>query len=201
MKHNFSGSFALILLAALITFVPGAVQSQSNTATGCAQQQRKELALTILDKNGSVVDNLRAEHLSLKVGNSNATISDVSFHDNDQPLDLVVLIDVSVSQEKVLPLAKAGAQGFINSVATAGRDRVAVVSFSNKSNTNPVLTSDLVAAGIAIDQFQINIPPGYIGGGVVVSTTPPKNPVLVGSTSLWDVIQSTGSGLQKVLSQ
>jgi hypothetical protein len=116
------------------------VQSQSNTATDCATQQRKELALTVLDRNGSVIDNLRAEHLSLKVGNSNATISDVLFHNNDQPLDLVVLIDASVSQEKVLPLAKAAAQGFINSVATTGRDRVAVVSFSNRRSGNTKAT-------------------------------------------------------------
>ena len=150
---------------------------------------------TVLDKNGSVIENLRAEHLSLKVGNSNATISDVLFHNNDQPLDLVVLVDTSVSQEKVLPLAKAGAQGFINAVATTGRDRVAVVSFSNKSNTNPVLISDLVAAALAIDQFKTNIPPGYIGGGIVVSTKPPKNRDLTGSTSLWDAIQSTTQAL------
>lgn len=193
MKHILSGSIALIILAALITAVPHEAQSQLKT--DCAPQQRNELVFTVVDKNGSVIENLRAEHLSLKVGNANATISDMAFRNNDQPLDLVVLIDTSVSQEKVLPLAKASAQSFISSVASVGRDRVAVVSFSNKADKNPVLTSNFSAAAAAIEQLKINAPPGYIGGGVVVSTTPPRNPHVPGSTSVWDAIQSTAQAL------
>lgn len=175
------------------TPAPRAVQSQSQI--GCGTQQRKELVVTVVDANQSVIDSLRAEHFTLKVGNANATISDVTFHINKQPLDVVLLIDASVSQEKVLPLARAGAKGFIGYLATGGPNRVAVVSFSNKPSYNPVLTSDFATATTAIDQIRIEAPPGYIGGGVVVSTSPPRNRVVTGSTSLWDVIQSTSQAL------
>ena len=192
MKHILSASIALIIFAALITAVPHETQSQSKT--GCTPQPRNELVFTVVDKNGSVIENLRAEHLSLKFGKANATISDVVFRKTDQPLDLVVLIDASVSQERVLALAKAGAQSFISSVASAGRDRVAIVSFSSKPGNRPVLSSNFVDATVAIGQIKIDAPPGYVGGGVVVGTTPPRNRG-AGSTSLWDVIQSTAQAL------
>lgn len=188
MKYQFSASIILILLSALVTY--------SQSKTDCGSQHRKELVLTAVDKNGKVIDNLRAEHLTLKLGNSNATIADVIFRKDNQPLDIVVLIDTSLSQEKVLPLAKTGAQSFITSVPTAGRDRVAVVSFSDKANNNPVLTSDFAAAVATVERMKIEIPPGYIGGGVVVSAVPPpRNPNLPGSTSLLDAIGSTAQTL------
>ena len=192
MKLLFSG---FIIFAALITSAPRAVQSQSTTGPGCLPQQRRELILTAVDTNGSVIDSLRAEHLRLNIGSLNAPISDLAFHNNDQPLDLVVLIDASVSQEGVLPLTKAGAESFISSVATTGRDRVAVVSFSSKPITNPVFTSDLTAAIAAIEQIKTDKPPGYVGGGVFVSTKPPTKRDIPGSTALWDVIQSTAQTL------
>lgn len=171
-----------ITLVALIT----SAHAQSN----CAPQDRKELILTALDKDGNILDNLRREHLILKLGNAPATIADVAFR-KEQPLDMAVLIDASVSQERVLPLAKAAAQSFVKWFATAGQDRVAIVSFSNKPNNNPELSSDVAAAVAAIDQIQLDAPPGFIGGGVVVSVgRPPRTPVLQGSTSLWDVIRT-----------
>ena len=192
MTHQFPFSLVLIIVTAFL-LAPRA-QAQSKPID-CGNQQQKELILTAVDRDGSVVESLRAEHLTLKIGSSNAPISDVVFRNNDQPLDLVVLIDSSISQEKVLGLSKAAAQSFITSVATAGRDRVAILSFSNEPNNKPVLTSDLAAATAAIEQIKINIPPGYIGGGLVVSATRPTNPNVAGSTSLWDVIGGTARAL------
>ena len=190
MKHLF---FGLIIYAALITSAPHAIQSQTQSA--CGTQQRKELVVTVVDPNQSIIDSLRAEHFTLKVGNANATISDVTFQMNKQPLDVVLLIDASVSQEKVLPLAKALAKSFIDALAKAGPNRVAVVSFSDRPTRNPVFTSDVAAANQAVEQIEIDGPPGYFGGGVVISTRPPKNRVMPGATSLWDVIQFTAQTL------
>ena len=172
----------LLTLAALVT----SAHAQSN----CAPLDRKELILTALDKDGNVLDKLSREHLSLKLGNTPATILDVAFH-ADQPLDIALLIDASISQERVLPLSKAAAKSFIKWFATAGRDRIAIVSFSDRPNNNSGLTSDFAAAVAAIDQINLDIPPGYVGGGMVVSAgPPPRTPVLQGSTSLWDVIRT-----------
>jgi len=49
---------------------PAVAQAQST----CSPEQRREIALTAVDKDGAVFGSLRAEHLSLKVGGSAATI-------------------------------------------------------------------------------------------------------------------------------
>lgn len=193
MKLLISG---FIIFAALLTSAPRLVRSQSTTGSDrCAPLHRKELVVSVLDPRDAIIDSLRAEHLALKVGDANATISDVTFHINKQALDVVLLIDASISQERVLPSAKAGAKSFISALTAAGQNRVAVVSFSNKPTNNFVLTSDFAAAAAAIDRIEIDIPPGYVGGGMVVTSRPPPKKPIGGSTSLWDVIRETAQAL------
>ncbi|HEU4432307.1 MAG TPA: hypothetical protein VFR51_02865, partial [Pyrinomonadaceae bacterium] len=174
-------TFSLIAFAAI-----GLAQAQ----TTCSPDQRKEFFLTAVDKDDTVIENLRAEHLSLKVGGSPATISDVVFQAKPA-LDLAILIDASVSQEKLLPRIKTVARAFVATVPVEGQDRVAVVSFSDLPSYIQPLTSELAGLGAAIDQVRFDAPVGYIGGGVVVSTRPPPHPdARPGSTSLWDTIGS-----------
>jgi len=180
--------FTLALMA-LGAFNLAVSRAAAQTQSSCAPDQRKQLILTAVDKDGNVIDKLRAEHLSLKVGGSPATISDVVFHAR-LPLDLAVLIDASASQETVLPVSKAAARSFAAQVTAAGQDRVAVVSFSNKPDYIQLLSSDLAAVPAWIAQVKFVPPPGYVGGGVVVGTGPPPPISAPGSTSLWDAIRS-----------
>ena len=183
-KHELTS----IVFAVLMAFAPSSAQAQANA--DCATQQRKELVVTVVDHNHAFIDSLRPGHFELKIGKTNAKITDVEYHLNEQPLDIVFLIDASVSQEKVLPLAQTIAKTFISSLVRTSTNRVAVASFSNKLNYKPVLTSDFDAAKVAIDEIKVDAPPGYVGGGVVIGTSPPRKLDVPGSTSLWDVIQS-----------
>jgi Ca-activated chloride channel homolog len=183
-KHKLYVTLGLIALVVAFTAAPPPVAQMQSA---CSPDQRKEFVLTAIDKDGNIVDKLRAEHLSLKVGGAPATISDVVFQ-TKPPLDLAVLIDTSVSQEAVLPAAKASARAFIASFATQGHDRVGVVSFSDRPVYLERLSSDLSGIAAAIDRIELDVPPGYIGGGVVVSTRPPPPAPISGSTSLWDTV-------------
>ena len=178
-------TFGLIAIFVAFTVTPPRV---AQTQSGCSHDQRKEFVLTAVGQDGNVVDKLQPAQLSLKVGGAPATISDIVWHAKT-PLDIAVLIDASVSQEGILPAAKASARAFVTSVATPGQDRVAVVSFSDKPHYLRDLTSDLSGVAAAIDQIQLDKPEGYVGGGVVVSTTGPPTAPLAGGTSLWDVIR------------
>ena len=107
-----------------------------------------------------------------------------------------MLIDASASQERVLPKAKAAARAFVGSVPTSGQDRVAVVSFSDKPNYLQVMSSDLSKLAELIDQIKLEIPPGYVGQGVLLSAgPPPKFGPMPGTTSLWDVVTTTTTEL------
>ncbi len=180
-----------VIPLSLIAFAAiGLAQAQSN----CAPEQRKQFSLTAADKNGAVIDKLRAEHLSLKVGGDPATIADVVFQTNT-PMDLAVLIDASASMIDMVPVSKAAARAFVGKVPVAGLDRVAVVSFSDKPNVLQPLTADFSTLAPAIDQIVADVPPGYVGGGVVVSARPPSPRVPLPGTSLWDVVGATTTEL------
>lgn len=180
-------TLGFIAFTALNLASPAFAQTQST----CPPEQRRQIALTAVDKDGVVIETLRAEHLSLKVGGSAATISDVVFH-TKYPLDLAVLIDASASQEKILSTTKAAARAFVASVPATGQDHVAVVAFSDKPNYLQMMSSDFSKLDALIDQIKLDIPPGYVGHGVVVSAGPPPKPgPMPGATSLWDVVRTT----------
>lgn len=180
----------LIAFAAFALAAPCAAQTQST----CSPEQRKQFTLTAVGKDGAI-EKLRAEQLSLKVGASPATIDELAFR-TSQPLDLAILIDASASQELVIPTYKAAARAFIKSVPIAGRDRVAIVSFAEKPNQIQALTSDLAAAAAATEQVKFEPPPGYVGGGVIMTTNPHKSTGgVTGSTSLWDSVRTATGDL------
>lgn len=174
----------LFIALALIAF---ATINLARAQSICPPDQRREFVLSAVDKDRKVVDNLQSEHLRLKVGGAPATIADVVFQTN-VPLDLAVLIDTSISQQEMLPASKAAARAFLASVPVAGRDRVALVSFSDKPNYLHPMSSDFASAATAINRIELAIPDGYVGGGVVVTARPPKPFPRAGTTSLWDVV-------------
>jgi len=116
----------------------------------------------------------------------------------DLPLSLAVLIDTSGSEERTLPDEKAAARSFIEAVVRPNRDEAAVVSFTGEVTLEQGFTGNLERIRHAIDRVEFVPPAGYIGGGVVVGSTPPisgTNNALAGSTAIWDAVWATSNEL------
>jgi hypothetical protein len=96
--------------------------------------------------------------------------------ETDRPLSLAVLIDVSASQERTLPEEKAAARGFVDAIIRPGKDEVGILSFSGEATLEQGLTGTLARVRAAIDRVEVEFPPGYIGGGMVVSGGTPPYP-------------------------
>lgn len=116
----------------------------------------------------------------------------------DLPLSLSILIDVSVSQQRMLPDEKDAAISFLESVVRPSKDEVAVLSFTGETTLEQDMTNNLARLRRAIENVKFVPPSGYIGGGVVVGGsvpgTPPisgRNQGLQGSTAIWDAIWVT----------
>lgn len=116
----------------------------------------------------------------------------------DLPLSLSILIDVSVSQQRMLPDEKDAAISFLESVVRPSKDEVAVLSFTGETTLEQDMTNNLTRLRRAIENVKFVPPSGYIGGGVVVGGsvpgTPPisgRNQGLQGSTAIWDAIWVT----------
>jgi Ca-activated chloride channel homolog len=112
----------------------------------------------------------------------------------DLPLSLAILIDTSGSQERTLPEEKAAAISFLESVVRPAKDEVAIVTFTGDSTLEQGMTNNLTRLRRAIDNIRFIPAAGVIGGGVVVTGTPPisgDNQMTAGSTAIWDSVWIT----------
>jgi Ca-activated chloride channel homolog len=147
--------------------------------------------------NKRFVSNLRKEDIRVLEDGQPQEI--FTFQQNtDLPLSIAILIDTSQSEERTLPDEKSAARGFLEAVMRPGRDEAAVVSFTGDVTLEQGFTGSLDRLRRAIDRVEFIPPSGYIGGGVVVGTTPPisdQNQMMAGSTALWDAVWASSNEL------
>ena len=152
---------------------------------------------TAADNNKRFVSNLKKENIRVLEDGQPQEI--FTFQQNiDLPLSIAILIDTSQSEERTLPDEKAAARSFLEAVMRPEKDEAAVVSFTGEVTLEQGFTGSLERLRRAIDRVEFVPPSGYIGGGVVVGSTPPisdTNQILAGSTALWDAVWASSNEL------
>jgi VWFA-related protein len=172
--------------AAILVCLALAVTARSQTAPTCVNGNLTDVAFTVIDRNGVAPTDVKKEDLTLKINGEPTSVVDLK-RQNDLPIDLAIFIDVSLSQEKALRLTKPTAKALIQELLRFSDNRVALISFSNQVHVEKSLTSNVALLLAALDEVQIIYPPGYIGGGAVITSSPPQpKSQIPGSTSLWD---------------
>jgi VWFA-related protein len=152
---------------------------------------------TAADKNKRFISNLKAGDIRVLEDGQPQDI--FTFQSNiDLPLSIAILIDTSASEERTLPDEKDAARAFLEDVMRPNRDEAAVVSFTGETTLEQGFTGSVDRLRRAIDRVEFVPPSGYIGGGVVVTGTPPisgTNQSLAGSTAIWDAVWATSEEL------
>jgi len=152
---------------------------------------------TAADKSKRFVNTVKREDIRILEDGQPQEI--FTFQQNiDLPLSVAILIDTSGSEERTLPDEKAAARSFIEDVVRPNRDEAAVVSFTGEVTLEQGFTGNIERIRRAIDRVEFVPPAGYIGGGVVVGSTPPisgTNQMLAGSTAIWDAVWATSNEL------
>lgn len=134
------------------------------------------ISFTAIDKNRQAVTNLSKEKIRLFEEDAPQEIT--GFERNpEQPLSLVVMLDVSASQERALPNAKLAARSFIDAVMRQGVDEVAVISFTDEVTLERDLTNDVAKAKRALDDIKFVMP-----------MAPIQSSPVPGGTALWDAL-------------
>ena len=194
----------------------GVSQAQANLAQASPTPPRKEddvtlnsddvvrvetnltnVFFTAADKQKRFVSTLKREDIRILEDGVPQEI--FAFQPNsDLPLSLAILIDCSGSEERTLPMEKDAARAFLESVLRPEKDEAAIVSFTGEVTLEQGLTGNIARLRRAIDEVRFIPPAGYIGGGVVVTGTPPisgSRQILAGSTAIWDAIWATSNEL------
>jgi Ca-activated chloride channel family protein len=112
----------------------------------------------------------------------------------ETPLSLAILIDTSGSQERTLPDEKDAARQFADAVIRPQKDEAAVISFTGEATLEQGLTGSVPRVRSAIDKIEFHPPAGWVGGGILVGSTPPisgRNASIAASTALWDALWVT----------
>lgn len=178
---------ALLLAGCLLSSLfSSALEARAQTS----QSPQTTIWLSAYDKQGRPVT-LRKEDVRLLENGAEQEIASLERASN-QLVSLVMMMDLSMSQERILPSAKLAADGFLSSVIRHDKDSIGVVSFTGEPKAVQGLTKDLFAARRTINELEIIYPQGYISGGVIVNKSAPVTSKdaqsLLGSTPLWDAV-------------
>ncbi|MDT7690536.1 MAG: hypothetical protein QOE46_3295 [Acidobacteriota bacterium] len=112
------------------------------------------LLLSATDKHRRFVTTLRPEDLHLSEDGVAQQISSFE-RETDAPLSLVLLVDTSASQEKVLKDEQEAASSFVRSVLRPERDAAAVLSFTGTTRIEQPATSDAASLLNVIESLKV----------------------------------------------
>jgi VWFA-related protein len=168
----------LLTAAVALLLLPSAAASARQEAG------RVTVPLSAADREGRAVEGLKAEDLRVTVGGQPQNVLSLSRR-ADEPLHVVVMLDASTSQERVLPLTQGASDLFVPALLARGAaNDVAVVAFTGEAKVLQGPTADAALVRRAIASVEVERPPGYVGGGVVVGNQVPND--RTGSTAVWD---------------
>ncbi len=187
-KRSATATKAGLCLGLAFAFVVVALAPSGarTSAPQTSQEVPVSILLTAVDKDEKFVTTLRPEDLRVAEDGAERALTGLR-RQSDLPLFLAVAVDTSVSQERVLEGAKLAADEFVKRIMRPGIDKAAVVSFSKETTLEQAMTGDAVQVRKGIARIKLNLPPGYLGGGVIVSGS--RLPVNVaGWTALWDAV-------------
>lgn len=160
-----------------------------------AQEIKKSIKFAVLDESRNFIENLQAPDIQVLQNKNQLKINSVN-QIASKSLDVAVMIDSSISQENILPIAKSVANGFIEQSLDKSKDRIAVIKFSNKFSIEQPLTNNFVAATLKLSQIEIDMLEGQpIVGDITLAQILkplPNTQDMKGSTSLWDTIKVIG---------
>lgn len=200
-RHKSLFAVSLLLCCALMF---GTVSGRDAGASpDCEPANQRTISLTVENKAGTPVDNLRAEDLSLVENKTARAILKLERRTNES-LSIAILIDASISQERTLPKIKLAAQELVEAILKNPKARATVVSFIGDATVEEDLTNDLAKLRSAIARIEVvPLPSGLIGPGVVLGPNPPvsdPSQMLAGSTAIWDAVWATTDGILKAAS-
>jgi VWFA-related protein len=196
LMKSFHKSFIVISCCVLVLRTVNIAAVANPT---CEPSNRRTISLRVENKAGATIDNLRSEDLVLFEDKTSREILQLESKPKE-PLSIAILIDASASQERSLPEIRLAAQKFVELGMRATNDQAAVVSFTGEPKIEQSLTNDLASLASAISRVEFVPPPGYRGGGIVVSPNPPissPSQMIAGSTAIWDTVSAISTGMLK----
>lgn len=145
MKISLSSALCFFLLLALSALM--------------AAGQNSTLWFTAVNKDETFFKILHAGDIEVREGKAAFRVERLT-PKMDMPLEVVIMIDVSGSQDDLIGVERDTAAYFIDHILKKGRDRVAIVKFSNAATLVHDLTANLDDAKASVAGIRVYGPAG-----------------------------------------
>jgi VWFA-related protein len=190
-----------VVLFLLVCFCAAALRSQTTDQDQDdvirVDTDITNLPFTAMDKQRRYITTLKAE--DVRVLEDGVPQQVFTFQqETDRPLAIAFLIDVSLSQELILPDEKAAARLFIEKVIQSNRDQVAIIPFTGLAYLEQGMTRDLLSVYRVLQRVEVAVP-AYLGAGRPLMGIPTGPGLLAppeeGTTAIWDAVALTSNNV------
>jgi Ca-activated chloride channel family protein len=196
MKSKFR--LALIILSLIFCGIGPSLIAQNNQQDDDiirVETDVTNLPFTASDKSNRFITTL--EQSDIRVLEDGVEQQLFTFQrETDRPLSIAFLIDISQSEERMLPEEKRAARSFIETIIQSKKDQAAIIPFTGSAFLEQGLTRDVFAIYRALESVEV-AQPSYLGSGRPLTgiTSGPgmKRPPQEGSTAIWEAIALTAS--------
>lgn len=128
---------------------PNLKTDERRNSSNAAPSNWKRLLVSVTDKNGRAVSDLKPEDFSVAYGAEKAEIVHLGM--SDAPFNLVILLDVSASVEEKIDFIRKAARNFVN--VSDKRDRLSIVTFREDVQKLAAFSTDKNALSKSLDTF------------------------------------------------
>ena len=118
MNHKLNFNILILLLSFSFVFIHG-------------QNVKITFPFSVVDENGKFYADMKSSDLQITQDKIQLKI-DSLVQKSGNAVELVILIDASASQERMLPIEKKMAEILIDSILKQNRDKVAIVKLTGK---------------------------------------------------------------------
>jgi VWFA-related protein len=208
MKRLNSFLIAAIVALATFSFNPVTAQQQKPTVgqdknKKPADEEDQEPAIklgtalvtapfNVTDKTNRYINDLKKDDIEVLEDNKPQRIFSFGWQ-VDLPITIVMLIDISGSQQFTLPYEVAAARRFLQRVLRPNKDLASIVTFEHESVLIQDFTSSVEKLQRALDDVRVSAQAPSVG---TVGGTPPINGgSRAGATAMYDSIYAASSEL------
>ncbi len=171
-------AFAAIAAAAACAFAqqPPANSSQTETPTFTGGVNLISVLCSVRNKQGGLVPNLTKEDFEVSEDGKPQTIRHFA-RETDLPLTIGLLVDVSISQERLIDTEKEAASEFFTQVL-GKKDVAFLISFGSEAELLQDYTGSARLLREGLKGLKVNGPPPQIMPGPVPTMSQPRGTIL-----------------------
>ena len=186
--------FLLVAIGVLVAPAAYAQQSASSSASAPAPQSLTRITFSLTDREGRPVKQLTAADIRLVDDGQPQDIISLEPR-TDTPISVAILVDTSMSQQRLQGANKRIARSFVEEVVRGGNDQIAVISFRGKLSAEQEFTNDAASAIRAIERLLFASPAEVEARGMVIGGLPSDRDVrMMGASAIWESVINASDG-------